>query len=202
MTVMRLSDGRLILHSPVKLDAKLRENLEALGRPAFIIAPNRFHHLFVTDYQLAFPDVHLYLAPGLEIKRPELKFDGVLPEAAPVQWQHELSVRLFRGAPSLNEIVVYHHSSRSLVLTDLAINFRQVDSLALRVYLRLNKAKDRVVTPMLVKLLTRDRASAKQSVKEILSWDVSRIILSHGEVVETHARFILEDLFGWVLASN
>lgn len=202
MTVMRLGDGRLILHSPVKLDENLRENLETLGRPAFIIAPNRFHHLFVADYLLAFPDAQLYLAPGLEVKRPELKFHGILPEAAPAQWQHELSVRLFRGAPSLNEIVVYHHSSRSLVLTDLAINFRQVDSLVLRMYLKLNRANDRVVTPVLVKLLTRDRASAKQSVKEILSWDVSRIILSHGEIVETHVQFILEDLFGWVLASN
>ena len=45
MSVMRLGDGRLAVHSPVKLDDGLREGLAKLGQPAHIIAPNRFHHL-------------------------------------------------------------------------------------------------------------------------------------------------------------
>ncbi|KIG15533.1 hypothetical protein DB30_05556 [Enhygromyxa salina] len=46
MTVIRLDDGRLLLHSPIRCTPELREELDALGSVAFVAAPNRFHHLF------------------------------------------------------------------------------------------------------------------------------------------------------------
>jgi hypothetical protein len=45
MTVVRLSGGRLWLHSPVPAIPELIEQVRALGEVAYLVAPNRFHHL-------------------------------------------------------------------------------------------------------------------------------------------------------------
>jgi len=50
MTCIRLADGRLFLHSPVKLDGVLRSSLDALGEVRSVVAPNKLHHLFLAEY--------------------------------------------------------------------------------------------------------------------------------------------------------
>lgn len=53
-TVIRLRSGALFVHSPIRLDANLQSELTRLGEVHFVVAPNRFHHRFVADYQVAF----------------------------------------------------------------------------------------------------------------------------------------------------
>src|SRR5262245_20539591 len=55
MTIIRLNDGNLFLHSPVKLDSELKQALSALGPVGAVVAPNRAHHLFVRDYIESYP---------------------------------------------------------------------------------------------------------------------------------------------------
>src|SRR5690349_13492287 len=43
MTVIRLSSGRLLLHSPVPITSGLRAEIAALGSVAHIVCPNRYH---------------------------------------------------------------------------------------------------------------------------------------------------------------
>ena len=53
MTIARLDDGSLWLHSPVALDDDLRRQVEDLGIPRYAVAPNRFHHMALTDWAAA-----------------------------------------------------------------------------------------------------------------------------------------------------
>lgn len=46
MTVIRLNDGALWVHSPIKLTPELQALVEALGEVRYLIAPNHLHHLF------------------------------------------------------------------------------------------------------------------------------------------------------------
>ena len=78
MTVVRLANSELFLHSPVLLDASIRAALDKLGPVQAIVAPSRAHHLFVGDYLKAYPDARLHGAPGLAEKRQDLKFDVTL----------------------------------------------------------------------------------------------------------------------------
>jgi len=55
MTIIRLGDGGLFLHSPVRLDAAIGAALEELGPIRAIVAPSKAHHLFVADYVKASP---------------------------------------------------------------------------------------------------------------------------------------------------
>src|SRR5438105_1562048 len=75
MTVVRLGDGTLWVHSPVALERATRRALDALAPVRHVVAPNRFHHLYAGQYAVVYLDARLYAAPGLREKRPDLPID-------------------------------------------------------------------------------------------------------------------------------
>src|SRR3954462_7969909 len=90
MTVMRLADGSLLLHSPVELDPALRRELDAVGRVRYVVAPNRVHHLHAGRVTESYPDARLWVGPGVERKRPDLAYVAVLGDEAPVEWRGQV----------------------------------------------------------------------------------------------------------------
>jgi hypothetical protein len=188
MTVIRLRDGGLLLHSPVRLDDDTRHALDALGPVRAIVAPSKVHHLFVGDYRAAYPGAQLHGAPGLAEKRRDLRFDAVLGDEPPEAWRGEVAQHLFRGAPGLNEVVFLHVPSRTLVLTDLAFNVPADHTAGARVFYWLVGAAGRFGPHRFVRFLMRDRRTARASVETILAWDFDRVIVSHGDVLEHGGR--------------
>ena len=55
MTVIRLKDGRILVHSPVPIEPDLRSAVENLGQVAALIAPNLFHHQFIAEWRVGVP---------------------------------------------------------------------------------------------------------------------------------------------------
>ncbi len=188
MTVIRLADSGLFLHSPVRLDAETRRGLDDLGPVRAVVAPSRVHHLFVGDYLTAYPQARIYGAPGLAEKRRDLSFHGVLGDQAAPEWRGEIAQHLFRGAPYLNEVVFLHVQTRTLILTDLAFNVPADRTAGARFFYWLVGAAGRFGPHRMVRLLIRDRQAARQSVDTILRWDFDRVIVTHGEVLETGGR--------------
>jgi hypothetical protein len=191
MTVVRLRDGSLLLHSPVALDDELRAELAALGPVHWLVGPSKVHHLFLAEYVRAYPDATLCAAPGLEEKRKDLSFDLILDDGTPEEWRRDLATEIFRGAPLMNEVVFFHPASRSLILTDLAFNVRPGPTNKAWVFHRLVGATGRFGPHRIARLGIRDRRAAWRSVQRILEWEFDRVIVSHGEVLERggHAAF-------------
>ena len=50
MTAIRMADGSVAVYSPITLTEALRHELDEIGPVRTVIAPNKFHHLFVADY--------------------------------------------------------------------------------------------------------------------------------------------------------
>ena len=167
MTVMRLADGSLLLHSPVTLDPQLRRELDALGAVRYAVAPNRFHHLYAGEVSKAYPEARLWVAPGVERKRPDLEFVDVLGDEAPEPWRDEVGQIFFRGRPFENEIVFLHRASRTLILCDLAFNFGPRAHPVTRLVMRLLRSYGRFAPSRLDPLLIRDRQAAKQALEGI-----------------------------------
>ena len=157
MTVIRLADGSLLLHSPVALDPELRRELDAIGRVRFAVAPNRVHHLYAGEVAKAYPGARLWVAPGLERKRPDLVFVGVLGDEAPAEWKDEVDQVFFRGRPYENEVVFLHRASRTLIMCDLAFNFGPRAAAPTRLLMRLLRSYGRFGPSTLDPLLIRDR---------------------------------------------
>lgn len=200
MTVIRLADGSLLLHSPVALDAALRGELDALGRVRYAVAPNRVHHLYAGDVAKAYPGTRLWVGPGLERKRPDLQFVAVLDDAAPAEWKGEVEQVFFRGRPYENEVVFFHRASRTLVMCDLAFNFGPRAALPTRVLMRLMRSYGRFGPSTLDPWLIRDRPAARRSLEKILAWDFDRVVVAHGDVLESGGREALRRGYAWLLA--
>lgn len=198
MTVMRLSDGALFIHSPARLTPALAAALGALGRVCHVVCPNRFHHRFAGDYATAFRDVRLYAAPGLASKRRDLAFAGELGAVAGMPWENEIDQELMAGAPLLNEVVFRHRASRTLIVTDLVWNIGADSPLGLRLWARINRQYDKFGTVIEVRLAFRDRAAARASRARVLAWDFERVVMGHGRMVDRDARARLGEALRWL----
>jgi hypothetical protein len=201
MTVMRLEGGRLFLHSSVMLDLQLRRELDGLGAVRYAVAPNRFHHLYAGEVAKLYPEARLWVAAGIERKRPELDIAGVLTDDAPAEWKGEIDQLGFRGRPFENEVVFLHRPSRTLVLCDLAFNFGPAAPVVTRILLTLVGGYGGFRTTRLDPLLIRDRPAARRSLEQILAWDFDRIIVAHGNVLESGGRDRLRAGYSWLLAA-
>ena len=199
MTVIRLADGSLLLHSPVALDPRLRRALDSLGPVRFAVAPNRFHHLHAGEVMRAYPEARLWVAPGLEQKRPDLAIEAVLGDEAPAEWKSEVDQVFFRGRPFENEIVFLHRASRTLILCDLAFNFGPRADPVIRLVMRLLRSYGRFGPSRLDPLLIRDRPAARQALERILAWDFDRVVIAHGEVLESGGPDALRAGYAWLL---
>jgi hypothetical protein len=198
MTVIRLPDGGLLLHSPVACDDETRRALDALGSVRFVLAPSKVHHFFVAPWKAAYPSATFLAAPGLREKRPKIPFDGVLEGEPPPAWRSCLEAELFRGASLINEIVLFHVASRTLVLTDLAMNFRSAANLRTALWQLLMGARNHFGPTRFVRLLIRDRDAARKSLDRILAWDFERVTVTHGEIVEARGKAALRHTYAWL----
>lgn len=187
MTIIRLADGSLFLHSPVRLDGPTRQALDARGPVRAVVAPSKVHHFFVGDYVAAYPAARIFGAPGLPEKRRDLMFHGILGDEPPAEWRGDLEQHLFRGAKLMNEVVFFHPATRTLLLTDLAFNVPAHPAAAVRtrLFYWLVGAAGRFGPHRIVRLGIRDKRAARASVDKILQWDFDRVVVTHGQVLET-----------------
>ena len=199
MTVIKLRDSSLVLHSPITLTPPLRSELDEIGPVRAVVAPNRMHHLFVSDYTAAYPDCRLYAAPGVREKRTDLTVHGVLPEDAPTSWAEQLECVFFGGIPLVNETVCLHKPSRTLLLCDLAFNVGPEAPWPTRAAFRLWGRYNSFGPTPLERLMLRDRKAARNSLEQILALDFDRVIVTHGEILETGGVAALSRGYEWLL---
>ncbi len=200
MTIARLANGDLWLHSPVVASADRVEAVESLGPVRHIVAPNKFHHLFVPDWTRRFPDATSWGEPALLARRPDLGIARPLAARAPEAWSGVIDHCWFAASTVLPEFVFLHCPSRTLIVTDIIQNHDPAtDGFAWRLVKRLNGIlAPNGTAPRDWRLTVRDRAAARASVAEILSWEFDRIVVSHGLCVTEDARAFFERAFAWL----
>lgn len=203
MTVVRLPEGGLWLHSPTEPDEDLMARIEALGPVRFLIAPNTLHYWWIAEWAERFPEAEVWGAPGLEAstKRPLPAFRP-LAAAPPPAWAEAIDQVLVKG-DMLTEVDFFHRPSRTLVLTDLIENFEpaRVRSRWLRLLLRLAGAADPDgKAPIDMQLsFVRQRPAVRAAAKRMIAWDPKRIILAHGRWYPENGTAELKRAFRWVL---
>ncbi len=66
--------------------------IEAVGEVRAIAAPNRFHHLFLSQWREAYPHALLYVPSSLVRKRADLADADVHTDEAPAAYAAEMSL--------------------------------------------------------------------------------------------------------------
>ena len=198
MSVVRLDDGGLWIHSPIRLTAALRQAVDALGEVRHIVCPNIYHHLYAGDWVTAFPRALVYAPERLRRKRRDLRIDTVLDGAAPL-WGDQLRPVHIDGS-TLDETVFVHRRARAIISSDLVENFSACEHGPTRLYLRASGVYGRVGWSRLLRWVYRDHTAARRSIDRLLACDVDRIVLAHGDVIERDARTALVETFTFLRA--
>jgi hypothetical protein len=199
MTVVRLASGALLIHSPAPLSPELGEALAQLGDVRFVVPASSMHgHLFMEQYRAAYPDVELFSAPGLDRKRKDLAFDGTLGDAADPRWSEDLDQAFVRGHRFVTEIVFLHRPSRTLIVGDLCFTIGESAPVAMRALARAARRYRRISPTPMFRFGLRDKPAARRSLDRILGWDFDRIVVGHGELLETGGRDALRSAYAWL----
>lgn len=200
MAVIRLSGGGLFVWSPVALTDELPGELAALGDVRFLIAPNSLHHVFLADWQRAYPEAQVYAPPGLREKRRDIRFDGDLGNAPVTDWASDLDQVVMRGNRITTEVVFFHRPSQTVLFTDLLQQFRPgwfKGWRAIVARLDLMVAPEPSV-PRKFRLAFTDRQAARASVQRVLAWPAKKVVMAHGEPVRSDGGAFLRRAFGWL----
>ena len=202
MTAVRLEGGALLLHSPIRPTEELVAWVRALGPVACLVAPNRFHHLFIGDWQREFPEASIYVAPGLETKRSDLSIAGVLGDHPEESWALSLDQVVLAGVPMMNEVAFFHRASGTLIATDLAFNIGPESSALTRTAFHCMGCYGRLAPTPVERLLVRDRSAFRGALRRVMDWPFERIIVAHGSVSESGGRESLRKGYAWALDAH
>ena len=201
MAVIRLPDGGLFIWSPIKLTAELRAAVDALGTVRHLVAPNSLHHLFVGEWQNAYPAARLYAPPGLRAKRKDVRFDEDLGEKPATAWAAEIDQVVVRGNRITTEVVFFHRKSATVLFTDLVQQFPKDWFSGWRATVaRLDlMTETEPAVPRKFRLMFRDRAAARTALARILEWPAQKVLMAHGTPVERDGRTFIARAFQWLM---
>lgn len=185
-TLVRLPSGGLWVHNVNKRDRPgAREAIEALGPVQALIAPNRFHHFWVEDWQRDHPEARAFGAPGLAEKERRLRLDETLGDAPDPAWGGALESLVSEGHDALREVVFFHRPSKSLIVADWVFNIGAEAPWLTRQVFRLNGCYGRLAPSRVFKALASDMTQVAATTRAICErWDFERVVMAHGEVAQ------------------
>jgi hypothetical protein len=119
VTLLRLGDGRLIVHSTARFSDQDVAAIRRFGQPAWLLEATLIHDTFAKEGHKAFPDLP-YLAPEGFATASGILTQPLCPP--PPDWAGETDVFRIDGVRS-NEHALFHRRSGTLIVADLFFHF-------------------------------------------------------------------------------
>jgi hypothetical protein len=199
--IVRLSSGGLLVWSPVALSPALRADVDALGEVHHLVAPNSLHHLFLREWQAAYPMAMAHAPPGLRRKRRDIAFDGDLDDGCAPPWAADLEQVVIRGNLITTEVVFFHVASRTVLFADILQQLSRGSLTGWRALVArldlMTEAEPKV--PRKFRAAFFDRASARASLQQVLAWPSDRVVMAHAPPVLQEGQAFLTRAFRWLL---
>jgi hypothetical protein len=180
-------ENATILMSPVEMSNDEIKSIRASETITDIISPSLFHHHFAKEAIDDFPQAHLWAAPGLKEKCPDVPWQKTLT-VDPWPYNAELELLFIKGAPKINECVFYHRASHTLYVSDLCFNIENPKGFLTPITFRLLGSYKKFAVSNIWKKLVTDRKAFKASMDKLFSWNFDRIVMGHGEILELDAK--------------
>lgn len=209
MTIIRLDNGGLWLHSPIAFRPQLLAQIQQLGPVQHLVAPNWLHYAYLQEWQQACPTALVWLSPGVQqralSRHLQLHGDfelGFSPDSvAATQWPQDLYTLLVGGSKVHQEVVFFHPASKTLILTDLIENF-ELEKCPLwsrpLFWLAGNYDPDGKAPLDMRWSFRNGKAALRLAVQQMLAWQPKRLILAHGRWYPDNAVAELLRAFRWV----
>ena len=168
-TVVRLEDGGLLLHSPAPPTDAMVEELAALGPVRWLVVPNCFHHLGTPAAAARFPDAKIVAPASIGPKSPTLTIHRDIRDPALAADLPELEALPLLGVPFLDETLLYHRPTRTLLGADVVLRARPEDHWTWRFAARIMGCHDRLRVPPDVKKKLPDKRATADALRAIPS---------------------------------
>ena len=205
MTVVRLISGNSSSTRRRRSRHRCKTEIAREGKVCFIVGPNRIHYWWITEWNAAFPDAHVYLAPRIkEQAKGRIAFEGTpLAAANGYPWDAEIATLPVPGS-YMTEVEFFHRASRTLILTDLIENFEpeKVGSFFLRLLTWIggvSPPQGGLPRDLRLNFTWRHKDELRAAVKTMLAWDPERVIIAHGRWYERNGAAELRRVFRWAL---
>jgi len=196
MTVIRLSNGTLWVHSPIEPSPELVDALQAIGPVGHVVAPNKSHHLFFKAFVRQYPSAKGYIAPGLDSKRAELAdYDQLTGQQL---WSPELQGYFIQGLPVINETVWFHADTGTLVVADLLFCFGPDNSKLTSLVASLLGVRGRLAMSKTMKIMIKDKDKLIGSIAPLMDLPIQRIVLAHDQIITENASDQFKQAFSWL----
>ena len=206
MTIIRLKDGLLWIHSPINLTKDLIKRVNELGEVAFLISPNKLHYEYINQWQSEYPNAQTFASPGV-IKRSEkqglqIKFHERLTQTPPIFWEDDIDQLIFQGSVAVEEVVFFHKTSNTLILTDLIENFEpsKVNNFFWRFVMRVaGITAPHGSTPRDFRGTFINKKRARVQLEKMMAWQPEKIVIAHGKWFEENGVDELKRAFKWLI---
>ncbi|QLC23283.1 DUF4336 domain-containing protein [Parasphingopyxis sp. CP4] len=205
MAIIRLDIGDLWIWSPVALTEELAGAVNALGPVKHLVSPNKIHHLFLSEWQAAYPEAQLWGPESTVTKREDLTFAGSLTDDAPPAWQGQIDQYLFTNSKFLEEVAFFHRASSTVIFADLSENFSAAFlekhwSWWQRPIARLwSIVEGKGYAPLELRATFRNRQTARAKLHDLIAADPRRVVMAHGEIAREDGADYLRQAFAWLL---
>lgn len=156
------------------------DQLRTLPNVTDVVAPNLFHCTGIPQASRLFPDARRWGAPGVKKEKPKILWTDEL-ELNHWSYQKELPMVILQGMPKVNEVIFLHPESKSLIVTDLCFNMKNVRGIGAWIILHLFGTYQKLAVSKFFMRFVDDRVAFEQSLKEVMALDFDNVIMSHGE---------------------
>jgi hypothetical protein len=179
MTVARLGDGRLVIHSAVAMDEPSMRELQAWGTPAFLIVPNRYHRMDAARFKKRYPQLKVLTPP-----RAQKLVATVVPVDATDENFGDDRVQLapLAGVGDGEQLLrVRSRDGVTIVLTDCVFNMDKPRSFVSRAITSvLGSAPGPRVTRLFKAAMVKDRDAFRADLERLAATpDLTRLIVAH-----------------------
>jgi hypothetical protein len=190
VTSLRLSDGRVVVHSTAKFAEDDIAAIRCFGEPTWLVEATLMHDTFAKEGRAAFSNIP-YLAP-----EGFTKSSGVAAErldSPPTAWAGEIEVLKIEGC-RMNEHALFHRRSRTLVVADLFFSFPDDIQGWSRFFVQTIMRLPRFfgISFFYRSLIIRDRAAFQRSMNALLALDFKRLVVAHWKPLEVEAKRAVE----------
>jgi hypothetical protein len=182
MVLVRLRDGRILVHSAVALDDAAMKEIEAWGTLAFLFVPGIGHRLDAPAFKARYPSMTVLCPPGakknveevIPVDRTDIVFDD--PD---VTW------RVIEGtAGREGAMTVRSAQGTSLVLNDMMMNMPHIPGFGGFIGRAIGFTGPNKLPPITKFMLVKDKAALRADLGRLAETpDLRRVIPSHGDVV-------------------
>jgi Domain of unknown function (DUF4336) len=198
MTVVRVADGRLWVHSAGEPTPELCAELDRLGQVSWVVVPNRFHHIHAAAMKARYRDAQVIGPASATARNQRVAVDVALDDERLPALVPELSPVALRGVPFLDETLFFHARTRTLIGADLMMCGCPADHWTWRWTSRVLGQFQRYKAPPDVRWKTRGGPDVCRALDDIARLPLERILVAHSDPIEDRPIEQLEEAWRFV----